>query len=472
VIRQLAPERPAALEYSTDAPSATGLVAAAAAIRGAAVALSGLILAAGLAMVLWAVTPSSGAEMATALQGGVVAFAAANLIPVSIGGVTLTLPPLLLTVTIAALLASTVKRGRFLPRGRYQETISILVTAGVYGLVVAATTRGLGPPDAVPPGWVWAAFALAVVATTAGHLRNGSAWHTWWIAVAPAWVRYGTGGGGIGLGVMIAGGGIALSVGLIARFGTALSVSALAAPSWMDGLGMAMLGLAYVPNAVIAGAGYITGVGFEIGPGSYSPLASSTVDLPAVPLLAAAPDQAGRSLLGLLFLAVPLIAGYLIVIPAVRNLATRSDRVLAAATGSLLAGALLAGAAAIARGGVGDGRWSTFGVPPLLLGAVAAAEIGVVALSFAVLTGWRTVPWRLERTVPAKRAEQGRVEPEEPAGSDADGADADGADADGADDDVTAEDRAAEDVTADDGPADDSPADDSAADDPAEDERR
>jgi len=64
VIRQLAPERPAALEYSTDAPSATGLVAAAAAVRGAAVALSGLILAAGLAMVLWAVTPSSGAEMA------------------------------------------------------------------------------------------------------------------------------------------------------------------------------------------------------------------------------------------------------------------------------------------------------------------------------------------------------------------------------------------------------------------------
>lgn len=267
MIRQLAPERPAALEYSTDAPSATGLVAAAAAVRGAAVALSGLILAAGLAMVLWAVTPSSGAEMAGTLQGGVVAFAAANLIPVSIGGIVLSLPPLLLTVALAGLLASTAKRGRFLPRGRYQETVSILVTTGVYALVVAATTRGLGPADAVPAGWVWTAAVLALVATTAGHLRSGTAWHAWWVAIAPGWARYGVRGAGIGFGVMIAGGGIALSVGLIAHFGSAVSVAAIAAPSWMDGLGMAMLGLAFVPNAMIAGAGYVTAVGFEIGPG-------------------------------------------------------------------------------------------------------------------------------------------------------------------------------------------------------------
>ena len=46
--------------------------------------------------------------------------------------------------------------------------MSILVTTGVYALVVAATTRGLGPADAVPAGWVWTAAALALVATTAG----------------------------------------------------------------------------------------------------------------------------------------------------------------------------------------------------------------------------------------------------------------------------------------------------------------
>ena len=103
MIRQLAPERPAATGRTSTDGSATGLVAAAAAVRGAAVAASGLLLTAGLALVLWAVTPASGDDVAGALQGGVTAFAAANLMPVVIGGVTLSLPPLLLTAVIAGL---------------------------------------------------------------------------------------------------------------------------------------------------------------------------------------------------------------------------------------------------------------------------------------------------------------------------------------------------------------------------------
>ena len=383
------------MEFAPEEPSPTGLVAAAAAVRAVAVAASGLILTAGLAMVLWSITPASGADAELALQGGVVAFAAANLMPVQIGGITLSLPPLLLTLAIAVLLAATARRGRFLPQGRYQESVSILVTTVVYGIVVAAVSRGFGPPEAVAAGWVWTAPALALVATTVGMLRPGSAWHEWWIDTAPDWARIGVRGGGIGLGVLIAGGGIALSVGLIAHFGSAVGVAALAAPSWLDGLGLAMLGVAYVPNAVIAAAGYVTGVGFEMGAGTYSPFGTSTVDLPAIPLLAAAPDTAGRSWAGLVFLVVPAIAGYLIARPAIANLVTRSDRVLACAIGAAVTGGLLAAAGAIARGGVGDGRWSTFGVPPGLFGAVVAVEVGVVAMAVAGLTGARTVPWRL-----------------------------------------------------------------------------
>lgn len=401
VIRQLAPERPAATEYPTDDQSPTGLVAAAAAVRAVAVAASGLIFTVGLAMVLWAITPSSGSDVGIALQGGVVAFAAANLMPILIGGITLTLPPLLLTLAIAVLFAATARRGRYLPQGRYQETVSILVTALVYGILVAATTRGLGLPESVPAGWVWTASALALVATSIGMLRHGSAWHEWWCDTAPGWARVGVRGGGIGFGVLIAGGGIALTVGLVTHFGSAVAVAALAAPSWLDGLGMAMLGLAYVPNAVIAAAGYVSGVGFELGAGTYSPFVTTTVDLPAVPLLAAAPEQAGRSLLGLAFLVVPVIAGYLIASPAIRLMATRADRVLASAIGGVLTGCLLAVAALIARGGVGDGRWSAFGAPPALLGAVVAVEVGIIAMTVAGLAGGRSVPWRLSSSAAA-----------------------------------------------------------------------
>ncbi len=394
MIRQLAPERPAATGRTPSDGRATGLVAAAAAGRGATVAGSGLLLTAGLALVLWAVTPASGDDVTGALQGGVTAFAAANLMPVVIGGVTLSLPPLLLTVVIAGLFFATARRGRFMPLGRTQETISVLLTGAVYGLIVAITTRGFAPAGAVPAGWVWTATGLALVSTAAGMCRRGSAWHDWWTRASSTWLRLGVRGGWIGLWMLIAGGGVALSVGLIAHFGSAVGVAAIAAPSWTDGLGMAMLGLAYLPNAVIAGVGYVSGVGFEIGPGTYSPLATATVDLPGVPLLAAAPDLAGRSWIGLTFLVVPAAAGYLIARPVVKTLAIRSDRLLAAGLASVLTGALVAVAAAVARGGIGDGRWATIGAPPLLVGAVVAAEVGVVALAVAGLAGGRAVPWQ------------------------------------------------------------------------------
>ena len=64
----------------------TGLVAAAAAVRGAAVAAAGLILATGLATIVWAMTPASGPDVAAAMRGGVVGFAAANLMPLTSAG--------------------------------------------------------------------------------------------------------------------------------------------------------------------------------------------------------------------------------------------------------------------------------------------------------------------------------------------------------------------------------------------------
>ncbi|HEY5882650.1 MAG TPA: DUF6350 family protein [Nakamurella sp.] len=394
MLRDLAPDLATAAR-TDDQPPAAGLVVAAAAVRGAVVAAAGVLLAAGLALMIWAVTPASGPDAAVALRGGITAFALANLMPVSIGGVTLSLPPLMLTAVPVALLSLTARRGRYLPVGRYQEAVAVLTTAGVYGLVVAAITRGYSSPDAVPAAWVWTAFVLAFVATAAGVLHGDSAWSRWAIGAVPGWGRAGVRGGLVGTVALTGAGALALSCGLILRFGTAVDISAAAAPSWLDGLGMTMLGLAYLPNAVVAAVGYLSGVGFEIGPGTYSPLNTSTVDLPGVPLLAAAPQHDGRTLLGLACLAVPPLVGYLVARPAVRRLVTRADRVAAASVGALLAGAAVAAMALVAAGGVGDGRWSTMGVPALLVGPLIAAEVGVVAVLVAAVTGWRTVPWRI-----------------------------------------------------------------------------
>ena len=143
------------------------MVAAAAAVRGAAVAVSGLIFTAGIALMVWAITPASGAEAGAAMRAGVAGFALANLMPISVAGTALTLPPLLVTGLIVALLTSVARHGRFLPQGRAQETLAVLVSAGAYGLIVAATTRGFGPPEAIPAGFVWTATALALCAVAA-----------------------------------------------------------------------------------------------------------------------------------------------------------------------------------------------------------------------------------------------------------------------------------------------------------------
>lgn len=394
VLREMAPDR-ATATVPDDQPSATGLVVAAAAVRGAVVAVAGVLLTAGLALMVWAITPASGPDAAAAMRGGVTAFALANLMPVDIGDATLSLPPLLLTAVPVTLLVLTARRGRFLPVGRYQECVAVLVTAGVYGLVVAATTRGYSTPGAVPAGWVWTAFALALIATALGMLRGDSAWSGWFVRTLPGWARSGARGALVGSSALIGAGALVLSCGLILRFGIAVDIAAAAAPSWLDGLGMTLLGLAYLPNAVVAAVGFLSGVGFEFGPGTYSPLATSTVDLPGVPLLAAAPQHSGRTLLGLACLILPLAVGYLVARPAVGRLVTRADRVAAAALAGVLTGTLLAAAALVAGGGVGDGRWSTMGVPAWLFGPVLAVEVGGVACLVAAVTGWRTVPWRV-----------------------------------------------------------------------------
>jgi len=407
VTQQLAPQRPVQAAAGPVGVNPTGLVAAAAAVRGAAVAAAGLILATGLATIVWAMTPASGPDVAVAMRSGVLGFAAANLMPVGIGGVTLSLPPLMFTLVLVVMLAGAARRGRFLPEGRYQETVSVLITALVYGVIVAATVRGFGPPGAVGPQWVWTAPAIALAATGGAMLQSGSAWHQWCVAALPGWLRVSVRGSGVGLGMLLAGGGLAVTVGLISHFGDVVSVAALAAPTWMDGFGLAMLGLAYLPNAVIAGAGYATGVGFEVGAGTYSPFSTVPVDLPAIPLLAAVPDAAGRSWLGLIFLVVPIAAGYLIARISIKRLVTRADRSLAAGVGALLTGGLLAAVVAIARGGVGDGRWSTMGSPPLLIAAAVTVEVGVVAVTLAGLTGARTVPWRVAAKATSGRRQQG-----------------------------------------------------------------
>lgn len=360
-------------------------------LRALAAAAAGVVLACGIGVLVWAVTPSSGSP-GTVLRGAIAALGAANFLPPSIGGITITAPPLLLTAVCFGTVASAANAGRR-PGVTLPAELSGAVLVGlVYGAVVTAVVSSLAPAGAENVGRGWAPVLLGIVAAISGVLLRGRQSRDRWGALAPAWLQVGLRSGGAGLLLILAGGGIGVVAGLALSFGTAIDLSSIAAPSVGDGVGMVLLGLSYLPNAVIAGAGYSTGTGFQIGAGTYSPLGTTGIDLPGLPLLAAVPASGGLSPIGLLLAVFPLAAAAMIGLVAVRRLLVRRDRVLAALTAAAVAGVGTTVLAAVAGGGVQGSRWAHFGVP-LWVGLVVFGGLAAIGGTIAAVAGWSGVPW-------------------------------------------------------------------------------
>lgn len=360
-------------------------------LRALAAAAAGVVLVCGIGVLVWAVTPSSGSP-GTVLRGAIAALGAANFLPPSIGGITITAAPLLLTAVCFGTVASAANAGRRPGVTLPAELAGAVLVGLVYGAVVTAVVSSLAPVGAENVGRGWAPVLLGIVAAVSGVLLRGRLSRDRWRTMAPAWLQVGLRSGGAGLLLILAGGGIGVVAGLTLSFGTAIDLSSIAAPSVGDGVGMVLLGLSYLPNAVIAGAGYSTGTGFQIGAGTYSPLGTTGIDLPGLPLLAAVPDSGGLSPIGLLLALFPLAAAAVIGLVVVRRLVVRRDRVLAALAAAAVAGVGTTVLAAVAGGGVQGSPWAHFGVP-LWVGLVVFGGLAAIGGAISAVAGWSSVPW-------------------------------------------------------------------------------
>jgi hypothetical protein len=182
---------------------------------------------------------------------------------------------------------------------------------------------------------------------------------------------------------------------------SALSISVLLTLNWItvtrlyEGLHVSVLGgstitigeLATLPNLVIYGAAWFTGLGFSIGTGSsISPLGSAVGPMPGIPLLGAIP--AGQIGLGLIAVAVPLVAAFIATI-AIKKHADEIRFEFASAWTAAISLGLSVGLvaavemgilAAIASGSAGPGRLETIGVNPWILMAVVFVETAGVSI--------------------------------------------------------------------------------------------
>ncbi|MFM6971465.1 MAG: DUF6350 family protein, partial [Rhodoluna sp.] len=182
---------------------------------------------------------------------------------------------------------------------------------------------------------------------------------------------------------------------------SAIFISILTAVNWIqairlfEGLQVSFLGglmitfgqIAVLPNLVVYGASWFTGVGFQIGTGSLiSPLGTIVGPLPALPITAAIP--VGHSDFGLVAVVVPLLGAF----AATLMIRRYSEEIrfefasvwsatialgLAIATVASVEIALLA---VIASGGIGPARLQTVGVHPLIVGAVLFVEVAAVSI--------------------------------------------------------------------------------------------
>ena len=181
---------------------------------------------------------------------------------------------------------------------------------------------------------------------------------------------------------------------------SAFTVAVLIAISWIDitrlyeSVQVSFLGavvltigqLALIPNLVIYGAAWFTGVGFSFGTGSlFSPLGSQVGPLPTIPVLGALP--VGQLEFGMISIVVVLLAAFIATL-AIRKsadeirfeFATAWTAAISLGLSIALVTALqMALLATIASGSAGPGRLVQIGVSPWLLAVVVFIEVGVVA---------------------------------------------------------------------------------------------
>ena len=181
---------------------------------------------------------------------------------------------------------------------------------------------------------------------------------------------------------------------------SAFTIAVLIAMNWIDitrlyeSVQVSILGavvltlgqLALIPNLVIYGASWLTGVGFSIGSGSLiSPLGSQVGPLPAIPVLGALP--VGQLEFGMVSIAVVLLAAFIATLLIRKSADEIRFEFATAWTASISLGLSIAFVTAtqmgllafIASGSAGPGRLTQVGVSPWQVALVVFVEVGVVS---------------------------------------------------------------------------------------------
>jgi hypothetical protein len=171
------------------------------------------------------------------------------------------------------------------------------VLAGIAGAHASVAVLGsaLLPRAAEVAVTPWAAMVggglIAAAAAAVGVVRACGV-PAEWVARLPGWFRPALRGTAVALTGLVLAGSVALFAGLVLGVGHVAAAYETLAPGFGAGIGVTLLALAYLPNAVVAGMSWVLGPGIAVGTGVTTPLAAYPGERSSFPLLAALPTSA------------------------------------------------------------------------------------------------------------------------------------------------------------------------------------
>ncbi|PWK83972.1 hypothetical protein C8D88_10952 [Lentzea atacamensis] len=236
------------------------------------------------------------AEFSTAgvLSAAAPAWLAAHHVPLRFDagqlGVLPLLPTALLMLLIGRTAAGTADRlGLYEPLQARGVVLSISGAHAVVGGTIALL-MGEGVVRATPAVAFFGCAAVSGLAATIGVARRCGLVEMVFDKLDPV-ALHGIRAGFMALFALVSVGSLVVAAGLAASWPRTSELFAGAGPSLGVGLGVFLLCVGYLPNAIIAGFSYVAGAGFSLGGVEVTPMRFVGGPVPPVPLLAAMPEN-------------------------------------------------------------------------------------------------------------------------------------------------------------------------------------
>ncbi|HEY0454179.1 DUF6350 family protein [Actinophytocola sp.] len=351
--------------------------------------LTGYAAVAALLAFVTAIAPLAHFTTTGVVFSALPAWLAAHQVPIAIGGLELGMLPLLPTVGMVVIAARAAagaaeRLGLYGPWQAGQVVGALALAHGGSGLAIALVVSD-EQVSVDPLAAFYYPALIAALAATIGVARRCGLVDALVERADPVALR-GLRAGAVAVVLLLAAGAAVLTFALLTSVATAKDLFATFAPGFGNGMGMLLLSAGFVPNAVIAGAGFLAGPGFSMGIVSVSPLEFSGGPVPGLPLLAALPEEpaAWWPVLFLLPLGIGVLVG--------RRLRDASDEPMARVRGAAVAAGVVAIAFVVLAGSAG-GRVGMGPFDPVSMRAAAVSMALVLWIGVpAAVTAWFSGP--------------------------------------------------------------------------------